>query len=90
MDKYTDQEARGFHLGYCLTILSIRAILFMGVGGLIWAKKHFWMNPGGNEFLPRWLGTRSFLTRGWSPYSLETTRQIQSMVYGRQAGSGED
>jgi hypothetical protein len=47
-------------------------------------------NPGGNDFLPRWLGTRLLLTHGQSPYSAATTQAIQTLVYGRAARSVED
>jgi hypothetical protein len=47
-------------------------------------------NAGGNDFLPRWLGTRLFLTEGYSPYSAETTAAIQSAMYGRTANEAED
>ena len=47
-------------------------------------------SPGGNDFLPRWLGTRLLLTHGQSPYSAETTQAIQVMVYGRAARPAED
>lgn len=46
-------------------------------------------NPGGNDFLVHWLGTRTFLTEGTSPYSSETALKIQTMVYGHAAKAGE-
>ena len=47
-------------------------------------------SPGGNDFLPRWLGTRLFITRHQDPYSAETTAAIQEAMYGRAAKEGED
>ncbi len=47
-------------------------------------------NPGGNDFLSRWVGTRVFFTRGTSPYSDQATSAIQEMAYGRPARSNED
>jgi hypothetical protein len=47
-------------------------------------------SPGGNDFLPRWLGTRLYLTQNQNPYSLETTAAIQQAMYGRPAKEGED
>ncbi|NPA06810.1 MAG: DUF2029 domain-containing protein [Chloroflexi bacterium] len=47
-------------------------------------------NPGGNDFLPRWLGFRRFILQGTSPYSDATARAIQQMAYGRLALPGED
>jgi hypothetical protein len=46
-------------------------------------------NPGGNDFLVHWLGTRNFFQSGESPYSDETALKIQTMVYGRAAQEGE-
>jgi len=47
-------------------------------------------SPGGNDFLPRWLGTRLYLTSRQGPYSPETTLAIQEKMYGRAAREGED
>jgi Glycosyltransferase family 87 len=46
--------------------------------------------PGGNDFLSRWVGTRMFLLRGWSPYGEQTSSEIQKMAYGRAARVDED
>lgn len=46
-------------------------------------------NPGGNDFLVHWVGTRSFLIDGLSPYSDETAERIQTAAYGRPARLGE-
>lgn len=46
-------------------------------------------NPGGNDFLVHWMGTRNFFTTGTSPYSDDTALKIQTMVYGRAAQAGE-
>ncbi|MCW5873360.1 MAG: DUF2029 domain-containing protein [Anaerolineales bacterium] len=48
------------------------------------------VSPGGNDFLPRWVGTRLFITEGHSPYSAETTAAIQDRMYGRLAEADED
>ncbi|MBX3003590.1 MAG: DUF2029 domain-containing protein, partial [Anaerolineales bacterium] len=47
-------------------------------------------SPGGNDFLPRWVGTRMFLTEGDSPYSAATTAAIHDRMYGRAAEADED
>jgi hypothetical protein len=47
-------------------------------------------NPGGNDFIPRWLGTRLFLIEEQSPYSEQTTQQIQRFIFGRLAQPDED
>ncbi|MPM52755.1 hypothetical protein SDC9_99517 [bioreactor metagenome] len=46
-------------------------------------------NPGGNDFLVHWMGTRNFVTEGTSPYSDETALNIQTLIYGRAAQEGE-
>lgn len=47
-------------------------------------------NPGGADFVPRWLGVRLLLTEGYSPYSQATTSAIHEFMYGRPAKPGED
>lgn len=47
-------------------------------------------NPGGTDFMIRWLGTRLLLTNGTNPYGAEATADIQRMFYGHLAGSNED
>ena len=46
-------------------------------------------NPGGNDFLVHWVGTQTFMKEGISPYSDITALRIQTLAYGRPAGSGE-
>jgi hypothetical protein len=46
-------------------------------------------NPGGNDFLVHWVGTRALLLEGTSPYSDEVAEQIQTLAYGRPARVGE-
>ena len=42
-----------------------------------WGNYRFVLqNPGGYDFLPRWVGTRLYLLQGQSPYSPETTLAI--------------
>jgi hypothetical protein len=68
--------------------VSILAIVFLLVllVGLIWANLFYiGLAPTRGNFLPRWLGTRLFLTESLSPYSPETTAQIQKA---QKAGSG--
>ena len=47
------------------------------------------VNTGGSDFLVHWMGTRTFLTEGVSPYSDTTALKIQTMAYGRPAQPGE-
>ena len=69
-----------------LIVLAAIALVF-----LTWANyRYSAQNPGGSDLLPRWVGTRLFLMEGQSPYSEETTLEIQRLFYGRAARSGED
>lgn len=69
----------------------VSIILLPGIlVGMTWANHRFAeQNPGGNDFLVHWMGTRALLIDGLSPYSDETARRIQTMAYGRPARSGE-
>jgi hypothetical protein len=79
---------------YKSELVSIGIILFVVLAliGLTWVNYIYALaNPGGNDFLPRWLGTRLFLMEGQSPYSQATSDAIQRFMYGgRLARSGED
>ncbi len=67
-------------------VLVVAALVF-----LTWANYRYSVqNPGGSDLLPRWVGTRQFLMTGQSPYSEETTSEIQRLFYGRPARSDED
>ncbi len=69
-----------------LVLLVSLALVF-----LTWANYRYSVqNPGGSDFLPRWVGTRMLLMEGKSPYSEETTREIHQRFYGRPARSDED
>ena len=73
-----------------LTWLLILLLLAL-TGALGWMNYRFaQQNPGGNDFLTRWVGTRAFLMENLSPYSDETAARIQQMAYGRLARPGED
>lgn len=60
-------------------------LALMTFGNLRYAEQ----NPGGNDFLVHWVGTRSLVIEGLSPYSDETALQIQQYAYGRPARPGE-
>lgn len=82
--KLRDQRR---YFSYLLFILILTTVLV----GLTWVNFRYSMqNPGGSDFLPRWLGTRLFLLTGESPYSDQTSEQIQQQFYGRTASPEED
>jgi hypothetical protein len=67
------------------------AILILGMLALVtWANLQFVKeNPGGNDFLVHWVGTRALLVEGTSPYSDTVAERIQTFAYGRPAAPGE-
>ena len=65
-------------------------LLLLLLAGMFWANYRFVeQNPGGNDFLVHWVGTRALLVDGLSPYSDEVALQIQTLAYGRPARAGE-
>lgn len=69
-------------------------LIFLVVGGalaaLTWGNYTYASrNPGGNDFLVHWMGTRALIKDGVSPYSDETAVRIQTFAYGRPAQPGE-
>jgi hypothetical protein len=74
-----------------LILAGLILLTVIALAGLIWGNYQYAQNnPGGNDFLPRYLGTRLFMVKGQSPYSEATTQEIQKMVYGRPAEKEED
>lgn len=73
--------------------LLIIVLFLLGIGLfslLVWGNYRYTIqNPGGNDFLVHWMGTKSFFEDGLSPYSDEVALRIQTMVYGRAAQPGE-
>ena len=70
----------GVLLGLILLVSSI----------LTWANYQYAVqNPGGNDFLVHWMGTRNLLLNNISPYSDQTALDIQTMAYGRAARPDE-
>jgi hypothetical protein len=66
------------------------ALFFAVLVGVTWGNYRFAQeNPGGNDFLVHWVGTRALLLEGTSPYSDEVAEQIQTLAYGRPARPGE-
>ena len=66
--------------------LAIIVLVILTITNINYAEN----NPGGADFIPRWLGVRLLLTEGDSPYSQTTTLAIQKFMYGRPAKPGED
>jgi hypothetical protein len=94
-DQATFNLQRGRFVASSSTFFSrfwlITVVLFAGIlVGITWGNYRFALqNPGGNDFLVHWVGTRALLLEGTSPYSDEVARQIQTMAYGRTARPGE-
>ena len=58
--------------------------------GLVWVNLQFSRNnPGGNDFLAHYVGARSLIFEGKSPYSDDVALEIQRQVFGRPAEQGE-
>ncbi len=74
---------------------NIQWVLFSLLGlliiiGLTWVNYSFAENnPGGNDFLVHYVGTRSLLFEGISPYSDEVAVRIQTAAYGHPAQGNE-
>jgi len=75
-------------------ILFIGMILIIAaLVGLTWVNYRFSMeNPGGNDFLARWMGARYWLLKGISPYDKQVSLATQIAIYGHPADpkAGED
>ena len=78
-----------FSIGKALLFGLLYVGLFVGQSWLTWAAftRH---NPSANDFYPRWAGGCRLLWEGASPYSSETTLEIQRGIYGRPALPNED
>ncbi len=71
-----------------LIILAVFAVVLLA-GLTFFNLRYAGANPGGNDFLVHWVGTRAFFTEGVSPYSDEAALRIQTLAYGRAAQTGE-
>ncbi len=72
------------------TQVLVIVLAFLVIAGLLWVNLQFARNnPGGNDFLVHYIGTRSFIYDGLSPYSDEVAAQIQTAAYGHPARGGE-
>ena len=75
-------------------VIAFLAVIIFGAAvlvGLTWVNyRYVAQDVGMNDFVPRWAGSRYWVLRGWSPYSEETTQDIQRLVYRRLARPSED
>ncbi len=75
------------------TPLATIVIVMLALGGLFTANYFFAeQNPGGNDFLARWMGARFWVEEGVSPYDEQVSLETQRRIYGRPARpeEGED
>ncbi len=74
-----------------LMLVSLICLALAVLGGLLWANAVYLRHaPPTRAFLVPWLGMRTFLRSGESPYSTSTAQQIQVWYYDRLAQEGED
>ncbi|GAB4498872.1 MAG: hypothetical protein OHK0052_12890 [Anaerolineales bacterium] len=73
-----------------LTLLSVVLGLAVLIGLTSVNLNFTRQNPGGNDFLVQWVGTRALLIDGLSPYDPQVSLRIQQMVYSRPAQTGEN
>ena len=77
---------RKHQLNWILFILLIAVV----ASSLFWVNYQFAKNnPGGNDFLAHYVGTRALIFEKVSPYSDEVALEIQNSVFGRSAQEGE-
>ncbi|MEA4909855.1 MAG: glycosyltransferase family 87 protein [Anaerolineaceae bacterium] len=70
--------------------IGLIVVVILGLSALTYANYRFvQQNPGGNDFLVHWMGTRVYVTEGISPYSDQAAERIQTYAYGRPAQAGE-
>lgn len=76
-----------------LVLIILILLIIGGLVGLTWANYRFSeQNPGGNDFLARWMGARMWLMEGISPYDERVSLATQEIIYGHPAdpSKGED
>lgn len=78
------------------SLIAVLLIIIVGgllIAGMTFANYRFSQeNPGGNDFLARWMGARYWLVNGISPYDERVSEASQLMIYGHLADPslGED
>jgi hypothetical protein len=74
-----------------LTAIILICLALAVLGGLVWANmQYIHAQPAEKDFLVPWLGMRTFLQYGDSPYSDPATQRAQILYYGRLAAPGQD
>ncbi|MGB9669066.1 MAG: glycosyltransferase family 87 protein, partial [Anaerolineales bacterium] len=71
-------------------IILILIVFFVSLINVLAFYRFSVIAPGGNDSIPRWIGTRAWLFEGINPYSSEVTARAQRMIYGRLATPQED
>jgi hypothetical protein len=76
--------------GNIALVILIVLLALGGIVGLTYANYIYALNnPGGNDFLVHWMGTRVLIKEGLSPYSDSTAVRIQTFAYGHPAEPGQ-
>jgi hypothetical protein len=74
-----------------VTAIVLLCLALASLGGLVWANVQFVRTqPAEKDFLVPWLGARTFLQYGDSPYSEPAAQRTQIIYYGRLAAPGQD
>ena len=74
-----------------LTTIFLVCLVLATLGGLVWANAIYVRDqPVEKDFLVPWLGARTFLQYGDSPYGDPATQRAQIVYYGRLAAAGQD
>ncbi len=73
-----------------LTIVVMTVCTLILLGAMTWGNyRYAEANPGGNDFLVHWLGTRSLVKDSLNPYSDQVAERIQTFAYGAPAKAGQ-
>ena len=73
-----------------LKIVVMTVCLLVLLGAMTWGNyRYAEANPGGNDFLVHWMGTRSMVKDSLNPYSDQVAERIQTFAYGAPAKAGQ-
>lgn len=74
-----------------LSVILLVCLALAALGGLVWVNSiNARYQPVEKSFLVPWLGARTFLQYGDSPYGDPATQRAQVVFYGRLATKGQD